>query len=382
MEEKNNIIKKKYSHIVLEGTSYEVGKQQGELIKNIPSVVKRFTSSNPKPKKMGFKDFEEMKHQYEQYCPGIIDEFHGIADVLDSKLEKLSFFTPPIYQAGHCSQMAAMSSVTKEKHVLVGRSYEFNQTMNDFTLRTLKIKNKVSHIGFSEFMVFRDEGMNDHGLSVTFTNTGIDEKKVKEKKRGYAFFLIVRSILENCKTVQEASDYLKSIPVSGFWNFLIADKESNAVLYQFFNDDYAVKKVNNETEEKILFSGNHNHLTDMVKYQKFAFGPWILKNSRRRYELIQKTLTEASPNITIQTLKQLLSKELYQGLCGHYYDDFFGTLFSIIFDLTDLTAKICFGPPTHNDWYVFTFDDPVGVKTYDAVLPNKSIKEDELFHKQ
>jgi hypothetical protein len=117
----------------------------------------------------------------------------------------------------------------------------------------------------------------------------------------------------------------------------------------------------------------------MVKYQKYA-GEWILKNSKKRCELIGETLSKAAPNVSKEDIRTLLSKEVYAGLCGHYYTDYFGTLFSIIYDLTDLKADICFGAPTYNQWqHPFSLDDPVGVNRYSAVLPDKSIKLDQLW---
>ncbi|MHA1556590.1 MAG: C45 family autoproteolytic acyltransferase/hydrolase [Candidatus Heimdallarchaeota archaeon] len=381
MSEKYTNINKKYSHIVLEGTNYEVGKQQAELIKNIEPVVKWMTSGKTDPKKLGFEDFESLQNYYEEFCPGITDEFQGFADTLEITPDKLCHYSPPIFRPGNCSQMAAMSSVTKDDHVYVGRSYEFNNTMNDFTLCCLKIKNKIKHMGFTEFILFRDDGMNDHGLCVTITSGGIDEKKFKNQKKGFPFFLVVRSILENCRSVKEAVAYLEKVPVAGFWNFLVTDKDSNAVLFQFFNGEFAVKKINNETDDKILFSTNHYILPELVQYKKYGF-EWAFKNSIKRYEIIDTVLTNAQPNITKETIRTMLSKEVYEGLCSHYYTDFMGTLFSIIYDVTDLKADICFGPPTHNKWYDFTLDDPTGVKVYDAILPNKNPKLDKYYPKQ
>ncbi|MGD8566443.1 MAG: hypothetical protein PVF96_08855, partial [Candidatus Bathyarchaeota archaeon] len=59
-----------------------------------------------------------------------------------------------------------------------------------------------------------------------------------------------------------------------------------------------------------------------------------------------------------------------EGVCDHYYSDYFGTLWSMIFDLTCRETEICFGAPTHNEWSSFTFNDPIGVKKYPATFPN------------
>ncbi|MHA1221628.1 MAG: C45 family autoproteolytic acyltransferase/hydrolase, partial [Candidatus Heimdallarchaeota archaeon] len=257
MSDNYNLINKKYSHIVLEGTSYEVGKQQAELIKNIKPIVGWMTSGKVEPKKLGFEDFESLQNYYEEFCPGITDELQGFAEALNVTPDKLVHYGPVIYSPGNCSQMAIMSSVSKDKHVYLGRSYEFNDTMNDFRLCCLKIKNKVKHMGFTEFLLFRDDGINDHGLSISFSSGGVDNKKYQPQKKGFPFFLIVRSILENCRSVSEAITYLEKVPVAGFWNFLITDKNSNAVLFQFFDGEFEIKKISNETDDKILFSTNH-----------------------------------------------------------------------------------------------------------------------------
>lgn len=120
-------------------------------------------------------------------------------------------------------------------------------------------------------------------------------------------------------------------------------------------------------------------LPELVKCQKYA-GDWILKNSKKRFELIKATLSHVAPHISKSDIRNLLSKEIYDGLCAHYYTDYFGTLFSVIYDLTELKADICFGAPTHNDWHSqLSLDDPLGVNHYSAILPDKSIKLDHLW---
>ena len=380
MKEEYNIIKKKFQHVIFEGTNYEVGKQQANLIKDNIEIIKWITCEKIDPKKLGFENFDSLQNYFEELCPGLTDEIKGFADGLGTTPDKLVLYSPPIYNPGNCSQMSILSKITANKHVYVGRSYEYNEVMNDFRLCTLKIKDKVKHMGFTDFLLYRDDGMNDHGFCVTFTGGGTFKRKAKNK--GFGFFLIVRSLLENCRTVKEAVSYLEKISINDYWNFLVTDKDSNAALIQTFDGEVACKIISNDSNENFIYSGNHYLLPEMVKYQEFAGNEktdWILHNSKKRCDLIQNTLSNKVPEITKETIRDLLSKEIYDGLCGHYYKDYFGTLFSIIFDLSDLTADVCFGAPTHNPWQKpFTFDIPNGITEYDAIFPNKSIKLDEI----
>ncbi|MHA1637027.1 MAG: C45 family autoproteolytic acyltransferase/hydrolase [Candidatus Thorarchaeota archaeon] len=286
-------------------------------------------------------------------------------------------YAPPIYEPGNCSHIAVLPSATDTKHTYVARSYEFNQDLNDFRLCTVRIKGKPKTIRFSDFTVFRDDGMNSHGFSVTLSGGGILKKK--PSKKGFPFFLIVRALLDSCKTVDEAVEYLRRVPVNGFWNFIVTDKNGNAALAQFFEGEVSIKQIDSDSPEPFLFVNNHYVLPDMVKYNGYA-GAWILANSTKRFEVIGSTLRQANPSITKETLRDLLSKEVYEGLAGHYYTDYFGTLFSFIYDLTELKADVCFGTPLHNDWQpTQTLDKPKGVKLYESVFPDKSITHDDLW---
>lgn len=379
MSEMYTTIKKGFQHVILEGSAYEVGRQQAEILKNEnPDVAKWFASASVDPEKMGFGTFEELQAFYEEYCPGITDEIVGFADGLSVKPNTLQIYNPPIYNPGNCSQIAILSPVTDDGHVYVGRSYEFHHDQNDLRLCTVRIKGKVKHIGFTELLLGRDDGMNEHGLCVTFSGGGTFKKK--PSKRGFNFFLIVRTLLDNCRSVAEAVAHLRKIPISGYWNFLITDRNDNAALLQVFDGEYGIKQISKDSSERCLFSTNHYFLSNMTKYQKYA-GDWILKNSKKRFELIDATLSREAPHVSKEDLRTLLSKEIYDGLCGHYYTDYFGTLFSIIYDLTDLKADICFGAPTHNNWQKpFSLNDPVGVNHFSAIFPEKSIKLDQLWN--
>jgi predicted choloylglycine hydrolase len=378
LSEKYNLIRKDFQHIVLEGTAYEVGQQQAEILKKQnPDAAKWFASATTDPKRMGFDSFEELQAFYEEYCPGITDEIQGLADGFGAKPDQLQLYNPPIYQPGNCSQFAILSSLTDDKRVYVGRSYEYHHNENDLRLCTLRIKGKIKHIGFTEFLLGRDDGMNEHGLCVTFSGGGTFKRE--PKKKGFNFFLVVRALLDNCKTVAESVEHLRKTPISGYWNFLMTDKGNNAALMQFFDGEYGLRQIDKDSTEQYLHSTNHYVLSGMTEYQKYA-GDWILKNSKKRFELISATLSHAAPNISKQDIRKLLSREIYEGVCGHYYTDYFGTLFSIIYDLTDLRADICFGAPTHNDWHSqLSLDDSIGVNHYPAVFPDKTIKSDQLW---
>jgi hypothetical protein len=86
LSRKYNLIKKDFQHVILEGTAYEVGEQQAEILKKQnPEAAKWFASATIDPKKIGFDSFEKLQDFYEEYCPGINDEILGLANGLGAK---------------------------------------------------------------------------------------------------------------------------------------------------------------------------------------------------------------------------------------------------------------------------------------------------------
>ncbi len=375
-----NLIEGEFQHVILDGSAYEVGKMQGEILKDnkemrtrIEKTISSFltqlglpSSQKPDLKKMGFQDFRELQTFFEEHCPGLNEEMLGFADGLGIEVSKLPFYAANYHVPKSCSQMAALSSVTNDKHVYVGRSYEWIHTEEDLRLCTTRVKGKAKHIGFSIFLFGRADGINEHGLGVSFTGGGIFGVPFKQK--GFQSHLVIRSILDNCKSVDDATDLIHKLPVSGFFNLLIVDRSNNAALAEFADGTCATKRISNDSMDKSLFSTNHYTLTHTMKFNEHNCG--ILKNSQKRYQLIASALKKAESEISKETLRSILSRKFPEGVCDHYYTNYFGTIWSMILDLTSGKTEICFGAPTHNEWRSFILDEPVGVKEYQATFPD------------
>lgn len=378
-----NIVNGKFQHVILEGTAYEVGQKQGKILKGdeemrarIDRTVSSFSSQlgasrdgKPDLKKMGFQDFHELQSFFEDYCPGLNEEMKGFADSLGVETSEVPFYSATYNVPKNCSQVAVLSSATNDKHVYVGRSYEWTHTEEDLRLCTTRIEGKAAHIGFSIFLFGRADGLNEHGVSVTFTGGGIFG--VPLKQQGFQSHLVIRSILASCESVDDAIEFVKKTPTSGFFNLLIADRGSNAALVEFADGTRDIKQIDRNSEDTCLFSTNHYTLPATLRSNELNCG--IIEQSRKRYQLLASNL-RATSEINKEALRTILSRKFPKGLCDHYYSEGFGTVWSLLFDLTSIEADICFGAPTHNKWHSFTLNEPGGIKEYPAVFPDATGK--------
>lgn len=360
---KLNNFKVNFRHDVLEGTAYEVGKQQAEVFAKNENAVRFFTAPHPQLGPLSPAQIEVAIHFFDQYCPGLNEEIQGFADGLNVPLEKIVYYAYTYQQPGSCSQFVVLPSQTKNGHILVGRSYEFNHTMCDMRLVTTRVEGNAAHLGFSEVTFGRDDGINEHGLCVTMS---MGAPMAPTESGGCTYWALLRTILDRCSCVEDALEVAAMTPVSFNLNMIVSDRSGQAALVEMASSHRAVKRINPETNEQWLIGTNQYVLPEMLPYDNRRM--W---NSVKRYQIIEKGLKASAGEITVETLRSMLNKSIPDGVCGHYYTEFFGTLWSEIIDVTTGNMEVCFGTPLKNPWYPINLESEANDKGYPVILPDE-----------
>lgn len=358
----NQVLQGEFTHVVMEGTSYEVGKMQGEWLKEIPGYVQFMTT----PTIEGFTpktrfEIDEAMEFFGRYSPGLNEEIQGFADALGVPFEKVMYYTLSHFGKGQCSHFAVLPQATSNGHMLVGRSYEWSM-QDDFRLCTTRVKGMAAHLGFSLFLFGRIDGFNEHGLSVTMS-AGVPGSDPRH--HGCRFWAVIRTVLDRCKTVDEALELVQSIPIAFNLNLILADRSGQAALIEIACEHRAVKRIGMETKVKYIHATNQYVLPEMLEHDQGRMWQSIL-----RYHAIDSRLKEALPHIDKEMIQSLLTDSMPLGVCCHHYTDGLGTLWSVIYDLTEGKAEITLGSPQANPWRTFGLDDPMGKTTYPAKFPD------------
>jgi predicted choloylglycine hydrolase len=352
-----------FQHITLAGTNYEIGRRQAEILQSAnEGFLNFFTSGEVHPEKYGFATFKQLQDEYEAACPGINDEIQGFADGLELPIEKIMFYDMTHVVQTNCSHMVILPPLTQDGHLLVGRSYEWKPEEEDLRLCTTWVKGKARHIGFSCLIFGRMEGMNEHGLSLTMSGgnaAGLPHEW--NKKTGLHGWLVQRGILDGCRDVKDALEKLSACTPTSNTNLLIAERSGKAALVEIYAGEMQVKVIDTASDMPYLVSTNHYILPGMTERNYHQF---ILEHSLPRAEALRACIERDRPRITRETLREILSKEIPQGCFGPYYSGGFGTLWSMIFDLTMGEAEICFGAPGYNPWHIFTLENTGEIKEY------------------
>ncbi|PHF04949.1 C45 family peptidase [Bacillus sp. AC79A.1] len=352
----------------LEGNSYEIGRRQGEEVKKIPNAMKAILSSGS----IDESKFKDMKKLIDQYCPGLNEELQGFSDSLNVRSSYLNFYDEAWLQPGGCSLGAILPSKTDNKETYVLRNYDLSPVISDMRLCTTKIKGRYSHTGFSVSYFGRSEGLNEQGFCVAFASCGIPVgKHIGMKKpvtKGLQFMVIVRALLENCKNVEEGIWYLEDMPIGTNMNLLLADAEGNAALIETYDGEKAMERVNKKSG--FFIATNHAVMPEIIKIERGK-----LEQSEIRYNFLKNNL-ESNNLITKNQLHQLMLKEYPDGVTVHNFEENFGTVHSILFNLNDKQLYISFGSPINNKIYTLKVGEILPFNELEIFIENTNYGPD------
>jgi len=341
----------------LTGNNYDIGYQLGKNVMKNPQFL-RMQKSDASI----FSDVQvaQMNEMFDLYCPGLSDELRGFAEAVGVSEKQLYYYAGTCLTPG-CSLLAVLPKLTKDGHILVARNYEFSHKMDDLSFGKTKVTGKYAHIGSSSMLFGRSEGINECGLMVGQTSCGLPvgnfEPMRKPAVKGLQFWAVIRSLLENCKNVDEALKSVLDMPIAYNINLLLTDKTGKAVLFETFDGTKEWKAIDATTDEQYLHSTNHAHLPKIKQ-----LSPMTMEHSACRYDFISNYMAEANELSTVD-LKALLLAEYPNGLCCHWYEEFFGTVRSMVFDVTIGVVEICWGGLVENGWASYSLKDDLVVQS-------------------
>jgi predicted choloylglycine hydrolase len=358
--------------IGLNGSAFTNGKHLGEMIANDPALL-RFLQKGL----IGYDDFDLtyidiFTHAAEQYLPALPEELSGCSQVLNIPYEKLCYYAFRGAASNNCSQFIVLPAVTKDGHVYAGHNYDW--TVDDEHIHAVNYTGKTPYMGFTLFYFGRWNGFNAHGLSVNQTGLG---GAITERPQIFPNHLFVRILLEHCRCVEEAIELFAELPKAGWGGTMgIADAHGHAALVNYAASAYAVERIEESRDLHFIHSTNHYTLPSMYEKENFRG-----VHSLIRYQAIEEWIRTAATDIDQENLKQLLSAQFPNGPCCHYYADGLGTIRSVLYDLTDRYAEICFGSPACNPWHHMNFSRPRNYVEYAAVEYQDEVADAAIWKK-
>jgi predicted choloylglycine hydrolase len=168
---------------------------------------------------------------FAKYAPALWEEIGGLADGLGVPTERAAYWfgngglRPPI---GACSAVMTAD--------VYGRNYDFRPRYYEARFILLQVSGTHASIGSSHQLTGRMDGMNQHGLMI-----GLHLIKKNPRFPGLSSILIVRMILDQCSTTEEAVAKLRQLPHAMQYNYSLLDANGAAAVVEAGSGAVAVR---------------------------------------------------------------------------------------------------------------------------------------------
>ncbi|UCE28954.1 MAG: hypothetical protein JSV85_06755 [Candidatus Bathyarchaeota archaeon] len=339
----------------VKGTYYEMGYEQGKMIKEkiLPQIW--FDSFHEIVPAGRLKFANQCEELVRHHMPGFLDELHGVADGADTDYEKVKVWPLCSYArlgSQSCSAVAISGKHTSEGTPLFIRNYDYMDSDREYlTAFWTELKNGHASLGFSDSLSSRYCGFNEKGLAIAASIGGY----AGQPQPGLVFSLVTRWVLDQYSTTSEAVEFLTGVPHFHGWNFLLCDIRSNIARVEVCPE--RVEVIN--FDEGIGISTNHYLSKEMRKFEEQN---WVLEGSTmKRYKNVLQWFQSRNEPVSTDYARRLASSRPSEGgLCDRFTGVEGGTLWSWIHTLGGTTALVSDGPPCENDYQAlpthFRFD--------------------------
>lgn len=334
-----------------EGTREEIGRQMAENLE-IGKVC--FQA----PEYITSKDIKDGLELFATHCPGLEDEIVSYANAANVSVEEIGYLWLT-YLIPRCSSLAVLGNRMEDGHAKLIRNYEFSLDDEDLTVCRTAVTGKYTHIGGSIATFGRCEGINECGLAISMTSCGIPVGNAPGMRpaslKGLHFWAVIRTILEDCKNVKEALQRTQTMPIAFNIKLYLADAEGNAALLETLNGVASYEMISEESKSPYLFGTNHAMLPAMNQLE-----PMIMKNSSVRYQKL-KEFMETHEKLQEYELQELFLAPYPEGMTAFYYDEWFGTIKTVLMDTQKCSYKICWFGQEENGWEEYLVTDTLKV---------------------
>ncbi|MED1459380.1 C45 family peptidase [Bacillus safensis] len=318
------------------GTAYEVGKQQAVWLKENPLLKTQYIRTEPVTQQA----VKETKQLIRPFLPQLDEEIAGFCDEMQLDECYLTFFYSSHLQPG-CSHCVRQGNMAAGQQTVMLRNYDFSPIFDDMRLVTTHVKGSVYHTGSSLLLFSRSDGMNEHGLAVTFSACGPpvgNEPGLKPPAvAGLQVYHVIRSVLESCPTVEEAIHSIEEMPVASNVHIMLADRKGKAAVIEIIDGQKRVRRP----ERGYIAATNHPVADQTAKGM-------TKHHSVVRYDMLMEALKEQRSS---DSLAKLFQTEYPDGLTVHNYEELFGTMRTVMFRPEEGTIDYCFGSPVYNPTY-------------------------------
>ena len=191
-------------------------------------------------------------------------------------------------------------------------------------------------LGHTTAFVELEDGVNAHGLAA-----GLTAVCPTVSRPGLNAGLLLRLLLETCRSVEEAVTLVRSLPLASAQTLTLADASGRVALVECCPERTEVCFP--PPERPFVCAVNEFHLTAMQSFRRPVPDTW---QSEERYQTMERTLDRGWKGLDARGARDLLAGR--KGfLCQYDRGSGHGTVWSVVYDLSGRTLWRAEGDPSY-----------------------------------
>lgn len=303
----------------MKGTHYQAGYKWGRLLLKNGKKLDHCPTFALTEDKYAFA--EECAAEYQQYFPEIMEEIQGIADGNEVPLETLRAILFCMYCFEFDNKCTCFAFSTDDE-IIFARNSDFLVNLEKFNMNCLySLDGAYSFNGNTTAFVQMEDGVNRHRLAV-----GLTFIYPKIRKPGLNAGMLVRYLLEKCRTTAEAVDKLHLLPIASAQTITLADKSGEIAVVECNPRDIEV--IRPREGEQFVATANNFNSAKMQSYRNPGVNDW---RSDERYRTA-RTALEQQKGFSLMFAQEVLSGK-YGFMCQYDRKQNADTVWSVVYDL-------------------------------------------------
>lgn len=307
-------------HSHFRGTHYEAGFRWGSLLLKHNNIILDHIPFRITQERIDYA--VSCVPVYKAYYPEIMEEIQGIADGQCCDVRTLQTVLFSMYSMPPTSHCSCFAAVTGDE-ILFGRNSDFLTDIERLNMNAVYNLSDGAYqfMGNTTAFVEMEDGVNEYGLAAGLTSgypTGL--------KPGFNAGLLLRYLLEKCRTVQDAVSCVDSLPIASAQTLTLADSSGDIGLIECNSERIASRRFWGKAEGFVCAT-NTFHLPEMTMYNNREIDDWF---AEERYQTLISALNENVPDVLFA--EKLLSGD-YGFICQYDRNTGKDTVWSVICDL-------------------------------------------------
>lgn len=301
-------------HGRFKGNHYDAGYKWGKLLFNHGRTLEHCPTFTPDENMRKFA--QKCKTVYRKHYPELLDEIQGIADGQQlpvSTLETILFSMYCMRFDNRCTCFAFHNA----GRVIFARNSDFLVSIEKLYMNCLyALDGAYAFNGNTTAYVEMEDGVNEYGLAA-----GLCFVYPKLNKPGFNAGMLVRYILEKCKTTAEAISALKSLPIASSQTITLADGNGDIAVVESNAEKLIVIKPDGRN---FVATANCFVSSEILPYRNTEIDDW---RADERYRTAYNAIADHPEELSAEFAQDVLA--------GKY---------GFMFNMTERPMPIRFGP--------------------------------------